>query len=344
MALEQRRRDDGAVGAGDDHVRRQFDALVEPLRLEHRNAEPLGDLLRGRRARACRPRPAGRSGLVRQNAISCRAASRSRTSAPNGAVAANPIGPTSETAASAGPRRTWPCASPAGLLRRPVDHEHPVEVVELVLGARARESLELERDVAPAGSLPSTVTAIGRSTGTSRPWRERQPSSSVSSSSPCATISGLTSARSSPSSLARMTNTRRSTPTCVAARPAAVGAVHQRASCAGRAGRARRRTTRPPSPACVGRGPGTGGSARARRASEPRARDPAAPPRSRRPRRPRPSPRPRRSAWCRARSPRRQCTPRPGATPCLLPVSAYWGSSCLCVPRLRQLRDGATGP
>src|SRR5262245_45319795 len=101
-----------------------------------------------------RPRPTGRSGLVRQNAISCRAASRSRTPAPNGAVAANPIGATSEPSACGTPGRgSLPqpghCFAPC-LVRRPVEDEHAVQVVELVLERASSEPLQLQLDV---GSL-----------------------------------------------------------------------------------------------------------------------------------------------------------------------------------------------
>jgi hypothetical protein len=47
-SLEQRVRDQEPVGADDDGVRRELDRLVEPRRLCHRDAEPLGHVLRRR--------------------------------------------------------------------------------------------------------------------------------------------------------------------------------------------------------------------------------------------------------------------------------------------------------
>ena len=71
----------------------------------------------------------------------------------------------------------------------------------------------------PSASCASSVTALGRSTGTSTPWSERQPSSAVSSSSLASTIAGFTAARASSSPSIRNTNRRRSTPAWLPARP-----------------------------------------------------------------------------------------------------------------------------
>ena len=72
----------------------------------------------------------------------------------------------------------------------------------------------------PSASCASSVTALGRSTGTSTPWSERQPSSVVSSSSlRIDDRAGSRRARASSSSSSRNTNTRRSTPAWLPARP-----------------------------------------------------------------------------------------------------------------------------
>src|SRR5215211_5963562 len=79
-----------------------------------------------------RPRPRGRSGRVRRNAMSWWPASRSSTSAPKGAVAATPTRAKSDQCDPRPQHRER-------LARRPVDDEHAVEVVDLVQqDARAR--------------------------------------------------------------------------------------------------------------------------------------------------------------------------------------------------------------
>ena len=90
-----------------------------------------------------RPRPRGRSGRVRRPSISWRAASRSSTSAPNGAVAATASRIVARRrAAAAGARERLA----ARLGRRPVEDQHAVEVVELVLDDARGEPVELERE------------------------------------------------------------------------------------------------------------------------------------------------------------------------------------------------------
>ena len=65
---------------------------------------------------------------------------------PNGALAANPIGATSETGDECRPATQRGHGLAPGLVRRAVDHEHAVQMVELVLGRSGGEALELERD------------------------------------------------------------------------------------------------------------------------------------------------------------------------------------------------------
>ena len=174
-------------------------------------------------------------------------------------------------------------------------------------GSHARcEAFELERDRGARGVLRRhRDRRTSRSTGTSTPEGRGSPRRPTPAPPPAATSSGLTSAIVSPSSLVRMTNTRRSTPTCVAARPApsassmiAVMPLHELVELAVE----RLDLLRPHAQH------GVWVLADLRERDEPSellARDPVAP-------RLPPRPRSRRPAWCLARSPRRQCTPRPG--------------------------------
>ena len=94
-----------------------------------------------------RPRPAGASGRVRRHAISCRDASRSRTSAPNGAVAATAIRAVNAPRTGCGRQpRERPAAR---LVVGAVDDEHAVQVVELVLHDPCGRQLQLELDALP---------------------------------------------------------------------------------------------------------------------------------------------------------------------------------------------------
>ena len=86
-AVEQRLGDQQPVARDDDRLRRQLELGGRPLGLEHGMPSRSADAFAGGAA-SLRPRPAGRSGRVSSAATSCRAASRSSTSAPNGAVAA----------------------------------------------------------------------------------------------------------------------------------------------------------------------------------------------------------------------------------------------------------------
>src|SRR6266511_3851308 len=92
------------------------------------------------------PRPRGASGRVSSAVISCRAARRSRTSAPNGAVAATASFISADD--DPGPQEAHRFAP--GLGRRPVEHELSVEVIELVLHDAGRRALEVVSDVVSA--------------------------------------------------------------------------------------------------------------------------------------------------------------------------------------------------
>src|SRR6185436_4900786 len=93
-------------------------------------------------AATLRPRPAGRSGRVNSAATSWRAASRSSTSAPNGAVAATAIltqgGYVLEGLAERRERLT------PRLVGRAREHQHTVEVVDLMLDDAGVHLVELE--------------------------------------------------------------------------------------------------------------------------------------------------------------------------------------------------------
>ena len=164
----------------------------------------------------------------------------------------------------------------ARLRRRPLEDQHPVEMVELVLHDARVEPLELEPDGAPVTSWASSATVDGRSTGMSTPWSDRHPSSSVSSSSPEPTMRGLIAAVGSSSSPRRKTNTRRRMPDLVGGEADAVRVLHQPAHPLDEPLRGPRRTPRPPARAASGRGRATGGSARAPSDGGPRARRRAA--------------------------------------------------------------------
>ena len=96
-------------------------------------------------------------------------------------------------------------------------------------GRRARRAPRARAGAAPRRRpAPRASADTCRSTGTSTPWSERQPSSSVSRSSLGSTIRGLTAATGSSSSPSRKTNTRRSDAHLVRGEPDAVRVLHQR--------------------------------------------------------------------------------------------------------------------
>src|SRR4051812_23399425 len=94
-------------------------------------------------AAVLRPRPRGASGRVSRAVISWSAARRSRTSAPNGAVAAT----ASFISAKDEPRPQRRHRLAPRLGRRAVDHELAVEMVELVLRDPRRHPLEVVADL-----------------------------------------------------------------------------------------------------------------------------------------------------------------------------------------------------
>ena len=169
-------------------------------------------------AATLRPRPGGRSGRVSSAATSCRAASRSSTSAPNGAVAATAIRTLSDAVTGCG--RSVASASLARLVVGPLEDQHAVEVVELVLDdarlhalelepeRRSRDVLALDRDLAararPARARPG---ARGSPPRRSPSRRERFDDLGVDDRRRLLVVGEW------------KTKTRRSTPTCVAASP-----------------------------------------------------------------------------------------------------------------------------
>ena len=184
------------------------------LGLVHGDAEPLGGLLRRRRRRACgrgraarRDASAGRRSRARGEPLEHVGAERCRRGDGDASLAED----------GARPQRRERLL--AVLVVGAVDDQHAVEVVELVLhDARARTRRARSGRRRRSGPCPRARRRVERSTGTRTPCSERQPSSSDSVSSPRSTTTGLTIARGASSSGSK-TNTRRSTPTCVAASP-----------------------------------------------------------------------------------------------------------------------------
>ena len=118
-----------------------------------------------------RPRPRGASGRVSRKAISCRAASRSRTSAPIGAVAATAI---SHRKRDARPQQRERLL--AVLRVGAVDDQHAVEVVELVLHDAGGVPLELEAHVvAVLDPCPRSSASSGARPARARPAARGNP-------------------------------------------------------------------------------------------------------------------------------------------------------------------------
>ena len=90
-ALEQLVRDQEAVGADDDRVGGDLDGSRRASRAARRGSRAAPPTSFAGGGASCRPRPRGLSGRVSSCTTSCSAASRSSTSAPNGAVAATAI-------------------------------------------------------------------------------------------------------------------------------------------------------------------------------------------------------------------------------------------------------------
>ena len=109
-----------------------------------------------------------------------------------------------------------------------VEHQDAVEVVELVLEHARLEALGLDGALAGRGRRTrASARAAARSTSTQTSGIDRQPSSSVSRSSPLHSSTGLTRAGIGASGSARKTKTRCMTPSCVAARPTPSASSHQ---------------------------------------------------------------------------------------------------------------------
>src|SRR4026207_1656212 len=123
--------------------------------------------------------------------------------------------------------------------RQPIDEEHPVEVVELVLDDLRLQSLRFEGDrlafpaeppdaqrpaaldpgegPGPAPPSPSVRSDLLRSTSAKIPGKDRHPSSSFTTP-PRSVTTGLTMAR-APRLPSSMTKMRSDTPICGAASP-----------------------------------------------------------------------------------------------------------------------------
>ena len=245
-AVEQRLGDQQAVGARRPRCRRLED------RGRRRAARAGGPGSRAARRRSfaggaasCRPRPRGRSGRVSRYAISCCAASRSSTSAPNGAVAATAIRrrlPRREPAAAAGaraPRGAPPASSGRGSARRRGGRARAATT-------RARQALELELNGFPSSSVRLERHAA-RGARPAHDALERQAALVVGSrrSSERSTITRVDERVGSSLSSGWNTNTRRRMPTWVAASPTPVGVVHEPAHPLDEPARARRRRPRP---------------------------------------------------------------------------------------------------
>ena len=189
------------------------------------------DLRRRRREPA--PAALGASGRVSSAVTSCRAASRSSTSAPKGAVAATAIRAMRLPSRGGACGRSCAIASrrDSGSVRSMISV--PSRWSSLVLDDPRREALELEVE-----RLAVDVEAFERDLERAldrHPHRaEREAALLVDLGVLAGAVStGLTTTRSSPSSL--NTNSRRTIPTCVAARPtpsaSCMSAIIRSASC-----------------------------------------------------------------------------------------------------------------
>ena len=212
---EHRVGDDQPVRDGDDDRSAEIEARLQPLRLENRDPQALARQALPATARACGHVPARASGRVRTDTISC---------APRAVRGRRRRTARSQRPRSAGSTRAEDGLRPEPrerraprLVVRAVDDQNAVEMVELVLYDARRGRLELELD-----GLAVRVDSLDRDR--LRPLdgdehvSQRQTALVVDLRVLGAlVIIGLTSTRSSPSST--NTNSRRSTPTCVAASP-----------------------------------------------------------------------------------------------------------------------------
>ena len=108
----------------------------------------------------------------------------------------------------------------------PVEQQHPVEVVELVLHDPRRVDPRARATPAPVASRASTCILARRSTGTRTVPSERQPSSSDSVSSPTGVTTGLTS--DAVLAVERADEEAAKDPDLRRREPDAVGVVHER--------------------------------------------------------------------------------------------------------------------
>ena len=200
QGVEDRRRHDAAVGAGDEDVGREGEQGGERRGVAPRSSgwstgrpRPRAASLSGEGCGA--PwRPRGRSGVVRQTTTSWgeRRRARDSTSTANRAVPAQAIRkrssrrlePRAGGSAAVSRSRSSRRARARSLAGGAFDDEHAVEVVVLVLDHARLEALGLVLETPAAGpSRPRTRTATGRSTGIVTPGTLRQPSSASSVSS-----------------------------------------------------------------------------------------------------------------------------------------------------------------
>ena len=200
-----------ASTSADLEAARGVPAAARAVRAARRRSSPAAPSTR-------RPRPAGASGRVSRNASSWRAARRSRTSAPNCAVAATPMRRVNSPARIGRGRSDGERLLARGVVGR--DRGSACRRGGRSRAARRARDAPRARAAArsPFGSCPSSVSRRWRSTGIVTPCIDRQPSSSVSSSSLSSDSTGLTTATTS-SSPRWKTKTRWRMPTCVAARP-----------------------------------------------------------------------------------------------------------------------------
>ena len=220
--------------------------------------------------RACgRARPARRAASAGSDLVPS-SASRSRTSAPNGAVAATAIG-SRQRAPRTGCGRSFASARAARLVVGAVDDQHAVQVVELVLhDPRGGQLRARARRGSPFASSPSIVTA-GRALDRHEHLAQREAALVVD----LGLLRALRDDRVDEHAVLALVDEHEHAPQDAdlgrreARRPAPRASAP---SCARRGAAGRRRPPRPRAPSCAGPGRRTGGSARARSGAAPRAR------------------------------------------------------------------------
>ena len=165
---------------------------------------------------------------------------------------------------------------PPRLRRRPVDDQHAVEVVELVLDDARLQPLSSSRTGAPVASGPRASPRRG-----ARPRRAR---AGARGSPPrrlplvARVDDARVDGRDRPALLAGPEDEHAPEHADLGRREADAVRIPISALIRSTSRRGRRRSPRPPAPACAARDPATGGSARARAGGAPRAPRPAARP------------------------------------------------------------------